>query len=995
MQVFLRSIAIFLFMILIQVFPVYGQHPVFRHFTVDDGLPSTEIFHVYQDSKGYIWLATNMGVSRYDGLEFRNFSIQEGLPENTVFEIYEDYDGRIWFIGFPFQLAYFKNGKIIQYDYNIKLSESISKHAIPIKYSFRVDTDNTVHAGLLFEGLISIDAKGEISRYGDLNPPEHYTDLLVCDDRVLVSQGDTTQVYHLRLNSEKGIFSFRLRPDQTKFFDRQLIAIKYLNDFIIYSQNNSLAIFEYTKLIQQIYIDSRILGINVDRIGNLWVGTEKNGVKCYPDSDLSSKTDIHYLKGLSVSSVLQDSEYGMWFSTLDNGLFYLPSNGFIGFTTDDGLSNNKVNSVLFNSGKVYIGTNDNVINILTDDKLYTKELSYNKKNRILTLAPGLNKSIWIGTNEYLYLMDSTGALKKYINKIREDLNVQKYLMEADVFSIFCMCAAKDSSLWLGGGIGLSKFKNGKTLYNSLYNDSLGFRATAIYEKANGDVLIGTNTGVFVKTDNGIQAFDPGNQLLNSRITDIVQYNDKLTIIATKGAGVFLYGSGSAIQVSWLNGLSSNSVTALHITGNLLWIATNYGLNMLDLDALIAGQIDINVYKKDHGLISNEITDITGDLERMYIATSSGMTIFDRKNHQPYNTPPPVYITDLQIMKKDTTLISGYSLPYNQNIITLKFHGISYRDAGQLIYQYRLKGLNESWSQTTNTEVEYAFLPPGKYIFEVVATSTSGMQSIHPAVFSFEIRQPVWRRWWFIALLLIFGILLFYLFYNNRIRLLRKENNLKNDINWYRQQALSKQMDPHFVFNTLNSIQSYIIKNDRLSSTQYLSKFAKLMRLILNNSQKQAVPLRDELDALSLYLELESLRFNERFEYAIIVDPDVDKDACYIPAFLIQPLVENAIWHGIMGLSIAGRIEIRISKVTEGNHLICMVQDNGIGRKKSEEIKPVSPESRKSIGISLITSRLNLLNNYYGVDMKLVYTDLYDEQGRAAGTRVVINLPLIS
>lgn len=995
MQVFLRSTAIFLFTLLILALPVHGQHPVFRHFTVDDGLPSTEIYHVYQDSKGYIWLATNMGVSRYNGLEFKNFSIQEGLPENTVFEIYEDYDERIWFVGFPFQLAYYKNGKVVQYEFNEIIGETISKHAIPIKYSFSVDRDNTVHAGLLFEGLISVDSTGEISRYGELYPPGYYTDLLVRDDRVLVSQGDTTQVYHLRLNYEKGKYSFKLKSDQIKFFDRQVIAIKSFNNYIIYSQSNGLAIFEYTKLIKQVFIDSRILGINVDKIGNLWVGTEKNGVKCYLESGLSSGPAIHYLQGLSVSSVLQDSEYGMWFSTVDNGLYYLPSNGFMGLTTDDGLSNNKVNSVLLNSGKLYIGTNDNVINIFTDNKLYTREVSDNNKNRILTLTSGLNNSVWIATNEYLYLMDSTGTLERYTNKIREDLNVQKYLMEADVFSIFCMSLAKDSSLLFGGGIGLTKFKNGKTLYNSLYNDSIGLRVTAIHEKANGDVLIGTNNGVFVKKDNGIIAFDPDNKLLNTRITDVVQYNEELTIIATKGAGVVLYGSGSAIQISRLNGLSSNSVTALLITGNLLWIATNYGLNMLDLKKLIAGKIDITVYKKDHGLISNEITDITGDQHRIFIATNNGITIFDRKNHQPYDTRPPIYITDLHIMKKDTALMPGYSLAYNQNIITIGFHGISYREAGQLTYHYRLKGLNESWSQTNNSEVEYAFLPPGKYIFEVVASNSNGLKSIHPAVLSFEIRSPFWKRWWFVALILILGSLLIYLFYHHRIQLLRKENNLKNDINWYRQQALSKQMDPHFVFNTLNSIQSYIIKNDRLSSAQYLSKFARLMRLILNNSQKQAVPLRDELDALGLYLELESLRFNERFEYAIIVDPEIDRDACYIPAFLIQPLVENAIWHGIMGLNSAGRIEIRMSKVVEGNHLKCMVQDNGIGRKKSEENKPVSPESRKSIGISLITSRLNLLNNYYGVDMKLVYTDLYDEEGKATGTRVVINLPLIS
>jgi LytS/YehU family sensor histidine kinase len=226
-----------------------------------------------------------------------------------------------------------------------------------------------------------------------------------------------------------------------------------------------------------------------------------------------------------------------------------------------------------------------------------------------------------------------------------------------------------------------------------------------------------------------------------------------------------------------------------------------------------------------------------------------------------------------------------------------------------------------------------------------------------------------------------------------LRTIKKEHTLQSDLSWYRQQSLSRQMDPHFVFNTLNSIQSYIIKNDRLASSQYLSKFARLMRLILNNSQNHAVPLSDEIAALSLYMELESLRFQHKFEFNISTDVSVDAETCYIPAFLIQPFVENAIWHGIMGLKTTGTINVKFKK--EAGQLLCVVEDNGVGRKKSLEMKGESELKKKSLGISLVKSRLNILNNYYGVNMYVNFTDLYNEDHSPAGTRVSISLPIIN
>jgi LytS/YehU family sensor histidine kinase len=166
-----------------------------------------------------------------------------------------------------------------------------------------------------------------------------------------------------------------------------------------------------------------------------------------------------------------------------------------------------------------------------------------------------------------------------------------------------------------------------------------------------------------------------------------------------------------------------------------------------------------------------------------------------------------------------------------------------------------------------------------------------------------------------------------------------------------------------------------------------------MRLILNNSQNHAVPLSDEIAALSLYMELESLRFQHKFEFNISTDVSVDAETCYIPAFLIQPFVENAIWHGIMGLKTTGTINVKFKK--EAGQLLCVVEDNGVGRKKSLEMKGESELKKKSLGISLVKSRLNILNNYYGVNMYVNFTDLYNEDQSPAGTRVSISLPIIN
>jgi len=238
---------------------------------------------------------------------------------------------------------------------------------------------------------------------------------------------------------------------------------------------------------------------------------------------------------------------------------------------------------------------------------------------------------------------------------------------------------------------------------------------------------------------------------------------------------------------------------------------------------------------------------------------------------------------------------------------------------------------------------------------------------------------------FIIILIIAAFIVVY--FQVRSREIKTKNKLKAELNLYMQKALRQQMNPHFIFNTLTSIQYYILQNDNISSNKYLSKFAKLMRLTLDNSQHNTIRLEDELNALNLYIELEQLRFETKFEYEIITDDSLLE--YQVPTLIIQPFVENSIRHGIMHLQGKGRITVEI--LNADGLLLCIIEDNGVGRKRSEEIKNSKNKTHQSLGTKITQTRLDLINSLYGSGLNARYTDLYDDAGTATGTRVEIVL----
>ena len=246
------------------------------------------------------------------------------------------------------------------------------------------------------------------------------------------------------------------------------------------------------------------------------------------------------------------------------------------------------------------------------------------------------------------------------------------------------------------------------------------------------------------------------------------------------------------------------------------------------------------------------------------------------------------------------------------------------------------------------------------------------------------------------LMVIFLLGVIYSGYRYRIAQIRKEERLHTEFQRkladMEMSALRAQMNPHFIFNCLNSIENFVIKNDTLRASTYLNDFARLIRLILQNSRSQYVPLVDEIESLELYLQMESLRFTHKFDYEFLVDENVDPRSIEIPPMLIQPYVENAIWHGLMHKNTTGRLDISLSR--KNGTLQCVIEDNGIGRQKSMEINAARRvKKKKSMGMSITEDRIKLLNELYNMNTEVKIEDLKNADGNSLGTRIEINIPV--
>jgi hypothetical protein len=570
-----------------------------------------------------------------------------------------------------------------------------------------------------------------------------------------------------------------------------------------------------------------------------------------------------------------------------------------------------------------------------------------------------------------------------------------------------MHESRDGRLWLGGNNGVCALSwTGSQPKGKFYPipSKDEFQVYGFCEDEEGALYVGTFKGGLYKmvNDSLVNISVPLN--LNEETFLMMRYiSGNIFAASLNGVLVLDVKSKTLRRITDLDGLNSELIYSLEVSRDkrYLWIGTNQGINRLDLQAYLAtGKITLSSYGLQEGFSGVECNGngIWEDMDgTLWFGTVSGLV-----RHQPFNykvnkTENKTILESISLMNEDTLLARDAVLPHDYNTIAFYYRGICLTNPDKVLYQRKLEGLDRDWSApTTENYIKYTNLPPGPYTFKIRSCNNEGVWNTSETAFPFRIRSPFYLTWWFILLSATGLFTLIYVIFMYRIYNIKKKQRLeyerKVEMSKIELKALRAQMNPHFIFNSLNSIQHYIFNTKSDEAIKYLNKFARLVRIILNNSEKPTVTVEEDIEALKLYLELEQMRFEDKFDYEVIVDESVDPDYDIMPPLLMQPYVENAILHGLNPRPVRGKLTIKL--YSKNNFLICTITDNGIGRERAAEIRRTMPlRKHRSMGMKITEDRLRILNDANNSKLSVNITDLKDEQGNGTGTRVEIFVPL--
>ena len=1016
-----RNLFLLIAIVFLCGFSLQAQQPYYRHYTVNDGLASSTVYKIIQDRKCFIWIATENGAQRFDGKTFETFSKENGLLDNTILDLFEDSKGRIWFLSLSGQIAYYDNGNI-----HTTVNDSILKKMdakSDLTY-FAEDKKGTVYISSSSHGVYGIKADTVIRIYTDFIPGiknmwiEKDTVLIIGSTKGISKKTDDNQIeiiYKNATNFTKG------KLNKTLYIIRY---IRLSNNIYIALSDNKLYLLEInetteryeelnTGYVGSIYNLTRSINPNL-----IWIMTN-NGVVLF---DIIKQLKVaSFLPDQIVNYIFEDKEGLLWFATLGGNIFVLNRNNFYSLSKSDGLSENVINDIKLDKNKrLWLGYNNGEIELLIDQKIIKSRESKRdgKWSRINKIAIDVDSELRIG---------SEGGLQKVNNFSNNNYSVH---YETKISNVKTLTKNHNGDLWLGTQNSLIANK-----YDKYYQFPTS-RITALLETDGNKLWVGRINGlvqldakylsdfvertdkIYSKNLSYINKFDSSlsvkihntpslrlymiqrelqpqydyslsNPAINVKVNDIEEAPDKTIWVATHGSGIYSVKNDTVVQQYVVsNGLSSSICKVIEIENDsTLWLGTNKGLNKLTFSN---NKLNVDVFNSANGLISDDVNAIELQGDTVWVATSGGLSFFNKNNISKSLRDPPVYITKVQINNSDTTLLDHYDLEFSQNSLNLEFIGLAYQLPEKISYKYKLDEVQSDWIYTSDNNIKYDYLPAGDYTFQVYAKSPDGVWSLNSATVSFHISPPYYQTWWFYLsiMMLVSGIV--FLTFRFRLSQVKKQEQLKLKIMEGELKALRSQMNPHFIFNSLNSIQYFISQSNTENAQKYLSKFSKLLRKILENSRQPAIPLSNELEALKLYLEIESLRFNHRFQFSIEVANNIDQEAVYIPPMIFQPFVENAILHGIMPKNDSGHITITVDM--DSYYLKCEIEDDGVGRSESAKSKSELKDSHKSLGMTMTQERLESMTSLLGDKASVEIIDKENAEGNSTGTLVRILIP---
>ncbi|HLP11626.1 MAG TPA: two-component regulator propeller domain-containing protein [Flavobacteriales bacterium] len=938
----------------------HGQQYALKNFSVAEGLPQSQVYGTWQDPNGYIWMGTKGGgIVKFDGKKFeplfndeRLLFISKIVPKSNF--VYIAHNNGFSIYDLNKRELFHPANQINNIKEPVSLILPITRDSILVgttkhlftgrydnlkKIDFPIrDADDIVSSGILFKDAIYMG-----NNYG-----------------VVRLSRNNGKIETKLLGRKAGLETTAIR-----------CFLEYKHELIVGTYGGSLY-----KLKGEKFIPFNLPGIKraeivqaflLDSHNNLWVGTASNGVFIYNEHDKKTVhiTETEGLCRNNIVSFLEDDWGNVWIGSSGGGVSRYNGQLFVHYTNRTGLPGKNVYSCL--------------------------------------QAP--DSTLWLGTSAPGITSIKNGQIQQY--------DAHNGFTDSKVKTIYY--SGHHDVLFLGTeGDGLWTFKDNEFIKQENWNYHTGKWIRNITEDNDHRIFVSTaSRGVICLDANLVFAYilDKSNYLPNNRINATL-VDGKNIWIATEGSGlvVFNEGNNSTTNLSKGAGLPGSSIrTLLRDDRGRIWIGTPSGVGFyrsandftevklpqgfqniyLGIDhqssiyfGTAKGLVKIN-YKKGpfktqvfganegfSGIECSQNAASIGYNSTVLFGTINGLTILQPAFERANNLAPRLSFEEINLLYENLLsnekTLDGLEFGYTQNNIGFKFKGINQLNPEGVQYQWKLKGHENKWSPLqSKNEWNYTDLDPGHYVFMVKACNENLIWTEKPLTFKFSITNPWFRQTWFyisvvLIVVLLLVLLYFTLTYNNRRKQERERRRLKleNQLLEIQQMALRLQMNPHFIFNCLNSIQNLVSTNRNEDANFYIQKFSGLMRGMVDLTPRETIRLDQELKLLTNYLELEQLNRSNSFDYEIKIELQDEPDFYRIPPLLLQPFAENAIVHGFKGIDYQGKITVRL--YDEGNALKAEISDNGIGFEKEIQL----PDERNS-AIKITTERLKLYNHGKG------------------------------
>lgn len=940
----------------------FSQIPGMVNYNEEDGLNNSYTYSLSQDTSGFLWIGSDNGLFRFDGKEFKHFGSKNGLKNIDVLSCFPLSNGEVFIAPFLNDFAYFKNGKVINSDMN----SEIKKIQFSYNPDYYIDGSSLYLHSTYNPDTIYIYNNGKVNRIPlatkNKSMASYYAFGLNMADHILYLKGSNQNIIAYDLISRKKTFC-NISADKGTSIIRKGNIFVFINkrNIDVYKLHNKT----YFKKIKSYRVRENIGKHIVDNNYRLWLFLKSGGALYFKESLLENREfsrPVKMMENYIISDVLIDKDNNTWFSTRNNGLFFIADRFFKNYIHLP-ISNNTSHITVIgkNNNGIYLGYNEAKSGVYHNGKV--TDLIFEKNIRIE------HKAIFAEGNTVIFGL--TSRLFQYDIKSKETHSLNNFVLKNIV-------PYTPGSILLCTSEGLFAYNYGSRKYTDVLSKERIYTALPY---ARDSLFAGSFKDLYK-----VSTITKKKKLFleGYYFTDLKKLGENLYAGATNLNGIILFDKNSIIRkINENTGLPTSQIKKIEVENkNIFWASTNYGLSRIELRG---NDIKINNFTQTDGLPSNTVAGCVLSGDTVFVGTSKGLGILSARSlmEQKKFINKKVIINSVVIGGKEIFDIhQALTGQTPDNDITFNVSFPDFTSQGKISYRYRIEGLSNVWQTSSSQKISFYSLPPGNYTFTVFGIGYNGNRSYAPTKLYFEIRPKFWQTWWFKTMIISLGAAALFI----AITLyFQKKRNKKLETLYYEKkiaelelQAIKAQINPHFIYNCLNSIQFLLYKKDYRETENYLEIFARMIRKTLHYSEKTFMPIKEESEYLSLYLDMEKLRLKDLFDYRIRISENVDTN-WIVPSLLIQPFVENAIKHGVAGLKDRkGKIEILFDH--DGTSLCVTIEDNGVGIGSGRQAKA------DSFGVKLSQKRIETFRQLFETHILLEIYDLSEKEQRP-GTQI--------